>query len=277
MTNGMGARHLSAAIVALALAIPAAAASSPTSRTTSLSLTAPAQFDLTLAEVRFPTALTGRPSRLSVNGSPGLYYVAGALVRRPPTGGPRALVLVVNERPRGSLAPDRLRIGLRVGAAQRLGRPSLRQVVNPLTRPGAVAGAAFCGLTAHGQALTAGTLQGVLAAGRSLPGLGAAAAAAQAYDVACGLPSDPAFARAVSGACGVSLVAGCCPPNALCAVPTPPAPPPTPAPPPMPPPVCPPCPRPPCRVGTTCPLSASSGLVVLRIVCPLAAGPALAC
>jgi hypothetical protein len=268
----MRASHLSVLVIlAAALAIPAAAESSGPSRTTSVSLTAPAQFDLTLAEVRFPAGRAGRPSRLSLSDAPGLYYVAGALVRRPPTGGPRALVLVVNERPRGSLAPDRLRIGLRVRAAQNLGRPSLRRLVNPLTRPAGAAGAVFCGLTAHRRALATDALQGVLAAGRALPGFGAAAAVAEAYDLACGLPSDPAFARAVSGGCGGSLVAGCCPPNALCAVPPAPAPP-TPPTPPPPPPACPPCPRPPCQAGTACPLSPPA-----RLVCPLAAGSALAC
>lgn len=257
------------AILAGLLAIPAAASSSQPSRATSLSLTAPAQSDLTLAEVRFPAGHAGRPSRLSPSEAPGLYYVAGALVRRPPSGGPRALVLVVNQRPRGSLAPDRLRIGLRVRAPQRLGKPSLRQVVDPLTRPAGAAGAALCGLTTAHRALSTAALEGVLGAGRALPGFGAAAAVAEAYDVACGLPSNPAFARAVSGSCGASLVAGCCPPNAQCALP--PAPAPAPAPP-APPPPCPPCPRPPCQVGTACPLYPSS-----RLACPLAAGAALAC
>lgn len=257
--------------VAVALALGGSTAVGRTAgRVSRVNVTAPAQFDLTLAELRFP-GRPGPPGHLALGQAPGLYYVAGALVRRPSRSGPRALVLVVNERPRGSLAPDLLRLGLRVTADRALGSPSLRQRVNPFPRPaGSGLDPRLCGLGArHGAA----DLRAVLSGGRPLPGYGVAAAVAQAYDVACGLPYDSAFARAVTG-CGTSLVAGCCPPNAVCALPAP-TPTPTPTPTPVPVPVCPPCPRPPCPTPAACPLL-GVGAVTPR-VCPLAGAPALAC
>src|SRR5436305_7832552 len=95
----------------LGMTLPAADGAAPATRAWHVSLRAPAQFDLVLAEVRFP-ARTGRPRRLSVRGPAGLDLVAGASVVRPPAGGPRTLVAVINRRPRGSLAPDLQRIGL---------------------------------------------------------------------------------------------------------------------------------------------------------------------
>jgi hypothetical protein len=262
-----------AALVLAVLAVPGAAAPAAT-RTSSVALTAPAQFNLTLAAVGFDTG-AGRPLRLRLRQGPGLYFVAAALVRRPVAGGPRALVLAINRRPRGSLAPDRRSIGLRVTAARALGAAVLRQAANPLPRPVGGGGAppAICGPAGPRRALAAGDLRALLGAGLPLPGFGAAASVAQAFDLVCGLPSDPAFARAVSG-CGSSLVAGCCPPNALCAVPVTPPPAPSPTPAPMPPPVCPPpCPRPPpCGPLVACPLGAARALAA--IACPL---PALAC
>jgi hypothetical protein len=238
-----------------------------------LSLGAPAQFGLVLAEVRFP-ARTGRPRRLSLRGPAGLNFVAGASVRRPPSGGPRTLVLVINRRPPGSLAPDLRRIGLTVTAARSLGAPSLRATSTPVVRPVGGVRPSICRLGLHGRPLGAGALQVMLGAGRTIPGFGAAAAVAQAYDLVCGLPYDPAFVSAATG-CPAATIGGCCPPNAVCAAPapgpgsspgtTPPTTtPPTPPPGITPPPACPPCP--PCG-GRPCPL------VPVRIAC-LAPAPA---
>jgi hypothetical protein len=261
-------------VLVLALAVPAAASSVPT-RTSPANLSAPAQFNLTLAALGFRHA-GGRPLGVGLGGPAGLYYVAGAIVRRPSAGGPRTLVLAVNERPRGSLAPDLLRIGLRVRAARSLGAVSVRQAVDPLPlRVGAAAVPALCGPAATRRTLGGADLRLVLASGRAVSGFGAAAAVAQAFDAVCGRPYDPAFVRAVSGC--TSLVAGCCPPNAMCASPTPPSPPSacppngqcpvtTPAPP-----VCPPCPRPPCAAAAiACPLTPARALRLLPC-------PALAC
>jgi hypothetical protein len=250
------------AAVLLAVEVPGAAGRPPPASTWRVSLGAPAQFDLALAAVRFP-GRAGLPTRARLRQAPGLLYVAAAVVRRPRAGGPRLLVLSVNERPRGSLAADPAAVGLRISAPRRLGAPAVSQVVDALGRPSGPA-AAVCGLGARH---AAGDLRALLGAGRPLPGFGAAAAVAQAYDLVCGLPSDPAFAREVRG-CAAGLLAGCCPPNALCvAPPSPPPPAPVAPPPPMPP--CPPCPRPPCGPQVACPLG------TLRVlVCP---PPALAC
>jgi hypothetical protein len=256
-------------------AAASAAGQSPPHRTSRISLSAPAQFNLTLAQVRFRDA-AGVPSGLGLAQSAGHYFVAGAVLRRPQSGGPRALILAVNERPRGSLAPDLTRLGVRVTAARKLGAPSLRQLVNPLPRAVGAPAATLCGT--HPRTLAAGDLRSLLSAGRAPAGFGAAAAIAQAYDVACARPYNAAFVAAVTG-CGAStgIVAGCCPPNALCAAPPAPAPTPTPAPAPTPtptptpmptpnPPPCSPCQRPPC-VTQVCPLTQTT--VARVIVCPL--------
>jgi hypothetical protein len=230
---------------------------------------APAQFDLSLAEISFGAAArianAGGPRRyrsalrIALRGTAGLNYLVGAVTRFNVRRRPRVLVLVVNRRPRGSLAPDIARVGLRVTAARRLGAPRLLLLTNPFSRPTGLT-PALCDLPIRGPTLTAGDLRAVLGRGRALGGFAPAAAVAQAYDAVCGRPYSPAFRQAVTLGAGSSceagqaIVAGCCPPNAMCV-----APPPPPQPPPQP---CPPCP---CR----------------RVPCPLAgppgAGTAIAC
>jgi hypothetical protein len=239
---------------------------------------APAQFDLSLAEISFGApariANAGGPRsyrsalRIALRGTAGLNYVVGAVTRFNVRRRPRVLVLLVNRRPRGSLAPDLARIGLRVTAARRLGAPRLLQLANPFTRPATGLTPALCDLPIRGPSLTAGELRAVLSGGRGLGGFGAAAAVAQAYDAVCGRPYSPAFKRAVTLGAGSSceagqIVAGCCPPNAICASPPPP--------PPQPPPPCPPCPCP--RVP--CPLAVPQGAGSV-IACP-APGQLIAC
>jgi hypothetical protein len=232
-------------------------------------IAAPAQFDFALAEVRFGApvhAARGEASRvagtmrLAVRGATGLDYVAGGLTRLGALGRPRALVLVVNRRPRGSLAPDLGRIGLTVTVARRLGRPLISQVSNAFSHPRRIA-PALCDVPIRGALLTARDLRAVLRRGPALGAFSAAAAVAQAYDVVCRRPYDPAFRQAVtqgSGPCEgprASPVA-CCPPNALCL-----------------PPPCPPCP---CGPGP-CPAPLARGrgaalacpLQPIPVVCPL--------
>ena len=256
----MPVRSLTVALllaVGLTVGAPGAAGRTQPTRTWRLSLVAPVQLDFALAELSFP-GRPGLPTRVRLAQPPGLLYVAAAAVRHPPRGGVRLLVLSVNERPRGSLAPDPASVDLRVTGPRRLGPPSIGQFVNAFyTRP---APPSLCGLGAHHGA---GDLRVLLGAGRPLAGFGAAAAVAQAYDVTCRLPSDPAFARAVQG-CANTLAAGCCPPNAMCAVPAP-----------APAPACPPCPRPPCGGAVLCPLGGPRSERVL--VCPLPAAAAVAC
>jgi hypothetical protein len=227
---------------------------------------APAQFDLSLAEISFGApariANAGGPRRyrsalrIALRGTAGLNYLVGAVTRFNVRRRPRVLVLLVNRRPRGSLAPDLVRVGLRVTAARRLGAPRMLLLANPFMRPATGLTPALCDLPIRGPSLTAGDLRAALSRGPGLGGFGPAAAVAQAYDAVCGRPYSPAFRQAVTLGAGSSceagqaLVAGCCPPGAQCASPPPPPPP------------CPPCP---------CP----------RVPCPLAgppgAGTAIAC
>jgi hypothetical protein len=243
---------------------------------------APAQFDLSLAEISFGApariANAGGPRRsrsalrIALRGTAGLNYVVGAVTRFNVRRRPRVLVLVVNRRPRGSLAPDLARVGLRVTAARRLGAPRMLLLADPFTRPATGLTPALCDLPIRGPTLTAGDLRAVLSRGPALGGFAPAAAVAQAYDAVCGRPYSPAFRQAVTlgtgSSCeaGQAIVAGCCPPNAMCASPSPPPPPP-----PLPPPPCPPCPCP--RVP--CPLAVAPGGGT-AIACPPQSQP-IAC
>jgi hypothetical protein len=231
---------------------------------------APAQFDLSLAQVSFGArarlaraSSSGSPRasslRLALRGPTGLSYVAGAVTRFSVRGRPRGLLLVVNRRPRGSLAPDLLRIGFTVSAPARLGEPFVSQVSNPFTHPTGLT-PALCDLPIHGVALTAADLRSVLSRGQALGGFSAAAAIAQAYDAVCRRPSSQSFRQAVTQGSvppcetGKANAVPCCPPNAMCL-----------------PPPCPPCP---CRVGP-CP----AAVVAAReaaIACPLQSPP-IAC
>lgn len=226
---------------------------------------APAQFDLSLAEITFgaPAHVArtaagrpqGSPIRLEVRGATGLDYVAGALLRAGAAGRPRALVLVINRRPRGSLVPDLARIKLLVSAARRQRAPLVSRSLDPFTRPRALM-PALCDVPARGVSLAGADLRALLRRGPALAGFSAAAAIAQAYDVVCHRPYDPAFRQAVTrgaAACEGARVGPvlCCPPNALCL-----------------PPPCPPCP---CGPGP-CPLAAVRGRTA-AIACPLQAIP----
>jgi hypothetical protein len=249
-----------------------AAAASPAAgtratRAWSERISAPAQLDLSVARVSFGArarvARAGavRPSRrsalrLRLRGSSGLYYVAGAVTRFGVHGRPNALVLVVNRRPRGSLAPDLARIGLTVIAAARLGVPLVQQSTNPFTRPSGLT-PALCALPIHGAALTASDLWPVLSSGAAPAGFSAAAAIAQAYDAVCGRPFSASFRQAVTQGSmppcetGKANPVACCPPNALC--------------------LPPPCPTCPCRTAP-CPLTPAAG-TRSAIACPLASPP----
>jgi hypothetical protein len=238
-----------------------------TTRAWSESVMAPAQFDLSLAEVRF-----GRPARsarasrsvgsirIAVRGPTGLDYVAAAVTRSEVLVGSRAFVLVVNRRPRGSLAPDLARIGLTVTAPRRLGAPAVLEISDPFTRLGIGLTPALCDLPTHGASLAAGKIRSVLSRGVALAGFSAEAAIAQAYDVVCRRPYEQAFRQAVSPTSAPTCETGkanigfCCPPNAICA-----------------PPPCPPCP---CG-SIPCATPLRTGRQVV-IACPLQAPP-IAC
>jgi hypothetical protein len=230
-------------------------------------VTAPSQFDLSLAEISFgaPARVAGQATsvtrhegsiRLELRGATGLDYVAGAVTRFTVLGRPRALVLVVNRRPRGSLAPDLARIGLTVLAAARLGDPLLWQVSDPLTRPSSLT-PALCDLPTRGGSLAPSDLRSVLSRGSALSGFSAGAALAQAYDLVCRRPYQQAFRYAVTQgswpACdtGLANVLPCCPANAMC--------------------VPPPCPACPCGTAP-CPVPVAAARKA-AIACPLASPP----
>jgi hypothetical protein len=194
--------------------------------------------------------------RLVLPASTGLDYVASALTRFSVLGRPRALVLAVNRRPRGSLAPDLARIGFTVRALARLGDPLLWQTSDPITRPSALT-PALCDLPTRSGSLAPSELRTVLSRGPALSGFSAGAALAQAYDLVCRRPYQQAFRRAVTQGSlptcetGTANVLPCCPPNAMC--------------------VPPPCPACPCGTAP-CPVP----LAVARkaaIACPLASPP----
>jgi hypothetical protein len=264
---------LAAALMAIGAGAVAATASHTSAtravRAWKKNVTAPSQFDLTLAEISFgaPARVAGQATsatshegsiRLDLRGSTGLDYVAGGVMRFSVLGRPRALVLVVNRRPRGSLAPDLVRIGVTVTALARLGDPLVWQISNPLTRPSGLT-PALCDLAPRGGSLAASDLRTVLSRGPALNGFGAAAALAQAYDLVCRRPYQPAFRLAVTQGSGFACEPVrpgvlCCPPNAMCV-----------------PPPCPTCP---------CPTAPCPGPVAVArtaaIACPLA-GPPVIC
>jgi hypothetical protein len=232
-------------------------------RTWRPNVTAPAQFDLTLAEVRFggaahvATSKLAGSVRLALRGPTGLDYVAGALARLRVHGRLRALVLVVNRRPRGSLAPDLQRIGLTVTSAARLGAPALAQTSNAFSRPAVGPLPALCDLPlGAGVTLGARDLRATVVRGLALKGFSAEGAVAEAYDVVCRRAYDPAFTQAlgrgVPPACegAQASIVACCPPNAMCV---------------------PPCGGCPCA-PVPCPVPAI-GARASVIVCPLASPP----
>jgi hypothetical protein len=226
-------------------------------------VTAPAQFDLSLAQVSFGArarvASGSRHAsslRLQLRGPTGLSYVAAAVTRFSVRGRPRALLLVANRRPRGSLAPDLARIGFTVSAAARLGEPLVSQISDPFTHPTGLT-PALCDLPIRGVALAAADLRAVVSRGPALGGLSAAAAVAQAYDAVCRRPFSQSFRQAVTQGSvppcetGKANAVPCCPPNAMCL-----------------PPPCPPCP---CGVGLCpAPVAAARGAA---IACPLQTPP----
>ncbi len=228
-------------------------------RTVGVSLS-PAPSDLALVEIEFHgtrgrQSISRRTLALTLGMPIGGDYFAVATPSYRPSSTPRVFVLIVN-RPTPLLDPAR--IALRVQTLRSLGAPRPLSLANPFTQRVVGLTPALCDLPLHGAPTLQGSaLRTLRSQGAALAGYGPAAAVAQAYDVACALPSEAAFAQALGhpsgGECS-SVRALCCPPNAICATPVqPPAPAPTP-PAPGPPPSCTPCSPPP---GYACPLVAS--------------------
>ncbi len=200
----------------------------------------PAPNDLELLEIGFPRTsmrrrLSQRDLLLLVTSSFGDDYLALATVGTAPSHAPRALVLVVN-RPSALLDP--VHVALRLYSSRALGRPRVFTLTDPFGVPHVGLTPALCDLPLHGGAsLAASSLGWLRTRGAPLGGFSPTAAVAQAYDVACSLPHEAAFAESVTG---------------QAPVPTPAPPVPTPSPPAPSPPGCTPCnPAP----GYACPLA----------------------
>jgi hypothetical protein len=241
----------------LAVAVSVAGAARPSPATAAPSRTwpftlSPAPEDLAIAEVGFPHATRGQhishaTLQLAVQGPFGDDYL---VLAAPVVGAgrtPKTLVLLVN-RPSPLLDP--VSVHLRLKARTQLGVPVVHRLADPFARAASASRPALCDLALHGTALSAAEVRPLLASGAPLSGFDAAAAVAQAYDVACALPYSSSFAQAVGQPAPES-----------------PSPSPTPAPtPPAPgPPVCAPCDPAP---GFACPLSIGPD------ICVAAAAPA---
>src|SRR3954452_9613642 len=120
-------RRVMLAALVVSLAAPAAA------QAHRIRLTAPAQFDVSVAQVRYAVPHGPRPAlRLALAGPAGLDYVAVALPRQQPRRAVVALVAVVNRRPRGTLAPDLAEIQLSTRPSRRMRAPTVTQATNVL-------------------------------------------------------------------------------------------------------------------------------------------------
>jgi hypothetical protein len=180
-------RVLLAALV-VALATPAAA------QAHRVRLRTPAQFDVTLAQVRYAVPHGRRPAlEVALAGPTGLDYVAVALPRHQPRRALVALVAVVNRRPRGSQAPDLARILLGTRPSRSMRAPVVSEALNVLAGAPAKEPRA-CTLGALGVA----DLRFALRGGSAPPGFGARSTIVQALAAACGRPLDPAFRTAVA-------------------------------------------------------------------------------
>jgi hypothetical protein len=180
-------RVLLAALV-VALVTPAAA------QAHRVRLSTPAQFDVTLAQVRYAVPHGRRPAlKVALAGPTGLDYVAVALPRHQPRHALVALVAVVNRRPRGSQAPDLAQILLGTRPSRSMRAPVVTQARNVLAgAPAKALGACALG------ALGVGDLRFALRGGSAPPGFGARATIVQALAAACGRPVAPAFRLAVA-------------------------------------------------------------------------------
>ncbi len=193
------------AVVVASAAGPALAAEGH-DRSLRVTLT-PAPNEVSLAQISFPHAGMARPSPATLEVSaPSVFgsdYLAVAVLR-PGLGGAVALALVAN-RPSPLLDPAG--VSLTVRARRALGAPGTRSVQDVLSLPAGAGKPRLCDLALHGKALNAADLAPLGGRGPALSGLGGAQALAQAYDIACGLPSAESLRTALSAPVG----GGCTP------------------------------------------------------------------
>jgi hypothetical protein len=169
---------------------------------------APAQFEVSLAQIRYAVPHGPRPAlHLRLAGPNGLDYVAAALPRHQPRRALVALVAVVNRRPRGTLTPDLADVLLSARPSRRLRAPRVSTAMHVLASRPAITSPA-CSLGPLGVA----DLRFAMRAGDPPPGFGARSTIAQALAAACGRPVDPAFRQAVGQSPVQPLPPPKCPP-----------------------------------------------------------------
>jgi hypothetical protein len=177
---------------ALAALVVAVVAPSP-AQAHRVRVRAPAQFQVTLAQIRYAVPHGPRPAlRLALAGPNGLDYVAAALPRHQPRHALVALVAIVNRRPQGSLAADVSEIPLTTRPSRKLSAPRISTAMDVLAAHSATTSAA-CALGP----LTVGDLRFALRAGTPPTSYGARSTIVQALAAACGRPVAPAFRLAV--------------------------------------------------------------------------------
>lgn len=180
-------RVLLAALV-ISVAAPAAA------RAHQIRVAAPAQFDVSVAQVRYAVPRGPRPAlRLALAGPTGLDYVAVALPRHQPRHAVVALVAVVNRRPSGSQAADLAQVLLRTRPSRAVRAPTVTQSTDVLARK-PVSAPPACSLGP----LAASDLRVALHAGSPPPGFGVRSTIAQGLAAACGRAMEPSFLEAVA-------------------------------------------------------------------------------
>jgi hypothetical protein len=181
-------RRVMLAALVVSLAAPAAA------QAHRIRLTAPAQFDVTIAQVRYAVPHGPRPAlRLALAGPTGLDYVAVALPRHQPKRAIVALVAVVNRRPRGSQEPDPADVLLSTRPSRPVRAPRVTQAANVLAAT-PVSSPPACALGS----LVPGDLRLALHAGTPPPGFGARSTVVDALAAACRRAVPPAFLQAVA-------------------------------------------------------------------------------
>ena len=173
-------------VIAVSLLALAPAVSEARARSHKVRIAAPQQFDFTLAWLNLRGPASGL--RVDMPGAAGLTYVAAAQVR---SARRLILVLVVNRRPRGSLAPDPASVLVRVTTRSRERAPAHSERVNILANgaPGIDCSAL------HGRPAFGSELRALL--GGYFGPFHADEAVARGLDQACGMPIDSQFERQV--------------------------------------------------------------------------------
>jgi hypothetical protein len=170
---------------------------------------APAQYQVSLAQIRYAVPHGARPAlRLKLASSAGADYVAAALPRKQPRRAVLALVAIVTH---GANPTDPSQIVFSTNPSHRLAAPRMSEASDVLAAAPAAKPSA-CSLGP----IQASGLRLALHSGIAPKGFGARATIAQALAAACGRAVDPAFKAAVAAPTGqpvpTPIPPGKCPP-----------------------------------------------------------------